>query len=233
MVLSVLLSCVSFAGPPFKTDDPEPVDFHHWEFYLASEQDFAKTSTNATCPHVEINYGAVPDIQAHVVFPMGYVHSEGGTHYGFSDIELGAKWRFMDETEGKPQAGIFPLIELPTGNRNKELGQGDAQVYLPLWIQKSWGSLTTYGGAGYWLSRGHKSWLFAGWLVQYDFSSVLTLGGEVFVQTADYQGGAAAGGFSIGGYINADEHNHILFSFGRDNRDEGALTGYLGYQVTI
>lgn len=24
-----------FAGPPFRTDNPEPVDYQHWEFYTA------------------------------------------------------------------------------------------------------------------------------------------------------------------------------------------------------
>jgi hypothetical protein len=24
-------------GPPFVTDDPEPVDYQHWEFYVASQ----------------------------------------------------------------------------------------------------------------------------------------------------------------------------------------------------
>ena len=233
MVLLVAGASIVRAGPPFKTDDPAPVDFRHWEFYLASEQDFARSATNATCPHVEVNYGAIPDVQAHVVLPMGYVHSEGGTHYGFSDVELGAKWRFAEESDRMPQIGIFPLVELPTGNRTKELGQGSAQVYLPLWVQKSWGSLTMYGGAGVWLSAGYKSWLFGGWLVQYDFSPVFTFGGEAYVQSADVPGGVAAGGFSIGGIINADDHNHILFSIGRDNRDEGATTGYIGYQFTI
>ena len=24
------------AGPPFNTDDPEPVEFKHWEYYIAT-----------------------------------------------------------------------------------------------------------------------------------------------------------------------------------------------------
>jgi len=29
----------AFAGPPFLTDDPEPVPFKHWEAYLFSAVD--------------------------------------------------------------------------------------------------------------------------------------------------------------------------------------------------
>jgi hypothetical protein len=28
----------AMAGPPFQPDDPEPVDLHHYEFYVASQQ---------------------------------------------------------------------------------------------------------------------------------------------------------------------------------------------------
>lgn len=36
-LLSVaLLASTANAGPPFRTDDPEPVDYQHWEFYSFS-----------------------------------------------------------------------------------------------------------------------------------------------------------------------------------------------------
>src|ERR1019366_8989957 len=34
------------AGPPFLTDDPEPVEYQHWEFYLAS-QDMLEVPTGS------------------------------------------------------------------------------------------------------------------------------------------------------------------------------------------
>ena len=38
MFLALLLApSVVFAGPPFRTDDPEPVDYQHWEFYTATQ----------------------------------------------------------------------------------------------------------------------------------------------------------------------------------------------------
>jgi hypothetical protein len=29
---------LSFGGPPFNTDDPQPVDFRHWEYYVKSDR---------------------------------------------------------------------------------------------------------------------------------------------------------------------------------------------------
>ena len=158
----------ALAGPPFDTDDPEPVDFLHWEFYLASVQHFQRSESDATLPHVEINYGAFPNIQLHIVAPMVYARANGRTSYGFGDTEIGVKYRFVDETEGTPQIGTFPLVEIPTGDRNKGLGNGQAQVYLPIWVQKSWGDFTTYGGGGFWYNPGmdQRNWVFTGWEAQ-------------------------------------------------------------------
>ena len=136
-VLTVLFAAETFAGPPFKTDDPEPVDYLHWEFYIASQQQFKRLETNVTSPHFELNYGVLPEVQLHLLAPLGYVHTVDGTHYGYSDTELGVKYRFVEETEKAPQIGVFPLIELPTGNQNEQLGTGKAQVYVPLWVQKA------------------------------------------------------------------------------------------------
>jgi hypothetical protein len=36
----LVLSSSALAGPPFVTDDPEPVDYLHWELYTFSQLDF-------------------------------------------------------------------------------------------------------------------------------------------------------------------------------------------------
>src|SRR5882724_10068903 len=46
-------------GPPFATDDPEPVEYRHWEIYLASQYQHATDGAAGTLPHVEVNYGAL------------------------------------------------------------------------------------------------------------------------------------------------------------------------------
>jgi len=235
LLLILVLAVKSWAGPPFDTDDPEPVDYLHWEFYISSIMEFQHTESNLTLPHIEINYGAVPNLQIHFLAPMGYAHSGNVTKYGYSNTELGVKYRFVPETENLPQVGVFPLVEIPTGDKSKGLGNGLYQFYLPVWLQKSWGKLTSYGGAGYWFNpgQGNRNWIFAGWEVQYDLSQIITLGGEVYYHTADTQDSKSAAGFNIGGFINPDETNHILFSAGSTSGSERTITAYLGYQMTI
>jgi hypothetical protein len=70
----------------------------------------------------------------------------------------GIKYRFVAETDSVPQMGVFPLLEVPSGNRHEALGSEQLQLFLPLWLQKSWGrkdnQWTSYGGGGYWITPG-------------------------------------------------------------------------------
>ena len=233
VVLPLLFSNAK-GGPPFQTDDPEPVDYLHWEFYVASMQEYAGGETDATLPHIEINYGALPNLQIHLLTPMGYLNGIEGPKYGYANTEFGMKYRFVQEDSTIPQIGVFPLIEIPTGDKAQGLSDGNAQVYLPVWVQKSFGKFTTYGGGGYWLNfgAGNRNWTFAGWEVQYDFSDLLTIGGEGFYHTAEAQDAKPGAGFNFGGFLNVNEHNHILFSVGHSLMGAPATTGYIGYQFT-
>jgi len=50
LFIGIMLALVAtaFAGPPFLTDDPEPVPFKHWELYLFSTVDVTRKSTDGT-----------------------------------------------------------------------------------------------------------------------------------------------------------------------------------------
>jgi hypothetical protein len=37
LICSLFMSSEAMAGPPYRTDDPEPVDYQHWEFYTFSQ----------------------------------------------------------------------------------------------------------------------------------------------------------------------------------------------------
>jgi hypothetical protein len=185
-LLLALLSPVALAGPPFVTDDPEPVEYQHWEVYIASIDAHDRDGTSGTGPHLEINYGAVPNVQVHLITPFAYNHpTHARTQYGYGDTELGVKYRFVQEKLSQPMVGIFPLLELPTGSSSRGLGSGHLQVFFPVWLQKSWGPWQTYGGGGYWHNpgAGNKDYWLTGWQFQRDLSHSLTLGVEIYHTT--------------------------------------------------
>jgi Putative MetA-pathway of phenol degradation len=224
------------AGPPFVTDDPEPVDFKHWEFYLAGTYAHERDGDAAAAPMVEVNYGALPELQLHIVAPFLYDAPDGEiSHFGFGDLELGAKYRFVQETEKIPQVGFFPLVEIPTGDEKRGLGNGKAQVFLPIWIQKSFGPWTTYGGGGWWYNPGdgNKDFWRVGWLIQRDITENLTLGGEMFLNTADSDDAEDEVGFNLGGIYNLNDNMHFLFSAGRDLQGPSLFQCYVGFQLTL
>ena len=54
------------AGPPFQTDDPDPVDYHHFEMYAFELSDGTGKNAGGTVlevPAYEVNYGAAPGLQ--------------------------------------------------------------------------------------------------------------------------------------------------------------------------
>ena len=45
----------ALAGPPFLTDDPEPVDYHHSEFYVFATDDQTADGRSVALPAFEYN----------------------------------------------------------------------------------------------------------------------------------------------------------------------------------
>ncbi len=85
------------AGPPFRTDDPEPVEYRHWEVYGFSTGTKTADDSAAILPGVEVNYGAAPGLQLHVIVPLSIDSPNGGgVRYGPGDVELGAKYRLIE-----------------------------------------------------------------------------------------------------------------------------------------
>jgi hypothetical protein len=221
MLFLSLASCNAWAGPPFLTDDPEPVEYLHHELILAAMQFKTAEGTTGTLPHI--------------LTPMAFSSPAAGAYrYGYGDTELGVKIRILQENQDTPMVGIYPTVEVPTGDRNT--GNGKPQYFLPLWMQKTWGSWQSYGG-GYWMNSasGQENHWFFGWLLQKELSERLTFGGELFRQTALVPGQGSSTGFNLGGSYNFDETNHLLYSAGRGianvaQTDQRTL--YIGYQRT-
>ncbi|MDR3581200.1 MAG: transporter [Oryzomonas sp.] len=238
-----LLLCVAvhvppaaWAGPPFITDDPEPVEYHHGEFYAASQYANNKDGKVGTLPHFEFNYGVLPQVQLHLLVPLAFDHPNGGpTMYGLGDTEVGVKYRFIRESETTPQIGIFPLVHAPTGDKDRGLGNGHVPVFFPLWLQKSRGPWTTYGGGGYWINpgSGNRNYWQLGWLGQRDLTKELTVGAELFYFGKDTDSGRDRTGYNVGGIFNLSEQHHILFSAGSDIAGYNRFSAYLGYQWTF
>ena len=235
---ALFLACplTALAGPPFVTDDPEPVDYQHWEFYIASQHTETSDGWAGTAPHVELNYGVVTNVQLHLIAPLAYnAPKDGSTHYGYGDTELGVKFRFLQESDFLPQVGIFPLLEIPTGNASDGLGSGHVDAFLPVWLQKSFGEWTIYGGGGYGLNpgAGNKDYGYGGVVVQRQVTKNVLLGAEIYHRTTLTTGGRADTAFNLGTVIDFTDHQHLLLSVGRSLDGPTDLECYVAWQFTF
>jgi hypothetical protein len=244
--LMVLTAGSASAGPPFITDDPEPVERGHWEVYAFSAGAVGEHDASGVGPSIEVNYGAAPNLQLHLIANLAYdVPSGGPAVMGPGDTELGFKYRFITpgKTDWFPQVGIFPLLEVPTGNARRNLGSGNVDAFLPIWIQKDFGKWLTYGGGGYWINPGlgNRGFWYAGWLLQRQVTDKLALGAEVFHTTPAQVDRSGVTGFNLGGQYDFTEHYHLLFSAGRGGLlyaiNASAVTApftyYLAFQWTF
>jgi hypothetical protein len=211
LALFTLAALPALGGPPYTTDDPEPVPLRNWELYLSATR-------------------------LHLIVPVAYTRPTGGpTAAGLGDLELGAKYRFVEETEGGPQIGAFPLVDLPSGDAARGLGSGHVRAFLPVWLQKSFGKWTTYGGGGYWVNpgAGNRDYWLAGWQLQVELTPFLKPGAEIFTQTASVDGGRTEVHYNLGLVVDLGEHHHLLFSAGRAVHGCDCTHVYASYLLTL
>jgi hypothetical protein len=247
--LIFLFSIPVYCGPPFQTDDPEPILFRNYEFYTFANSDGTRVETDTEGPAVEFNWGALPNVHLHIIIPASAISPSnnpsfapagvGPRAFGIGDIEMGIKYRFVQETKHRPMVGTFVMFELPSGNAQRGLGVGKTWYKLPLWVQKSFGPWTTYGGGGETVIRGvpgYRDYPFAGWLVQRDLGKKWTLGTEVFYHGP--QGLATAQTrpatlLDIGGYYKfRDPGFQLLFCYGHTAVGQKETYAYLGLYWT-
>jgi hypothetical protein len=224
------------AGQPFRTDDPEPAEYHHWEFYCAAQIGHDHDGLNGALPYIEGNYGILKGVQIDFNAPLILdLPRSGNPAYGPGDVEVGLKYRLVNETAALPIVSIYPEIEIPAGRAANNTGIGSFQLFIPLWLQKSWGAWTTYGGGGYCInfSPNQANSLFLGWEGQQDISEALTVGAEIFTMIVPSESAENECGFNIGATINFNENHHFLISAGRDFAGLYELFLFAGYELTI
>lgn len=247
--LALLLSAMSCSrslaqGPPFLTDDPVPVDLHHYELYLFGGVDAGRTEVDTTGPAVEFNWGALPRTQLHFVLPLGAIVPRNPTgpddppHFGLIDMEAGVKFAFLLQTKHRPQIGTFPMFELPTGDYGNGLGVGRTWYKLPLWAYKDLGQWTIDGGGGYQIvpQTGFANFPYAAFLVERKLGKPLELGTEIFAHGGE--GDATPHAYSStlldgGGYYHLPIPGmQLLFAYGHSVAGQSETYGYLGLYYT-
>lgn len=232
ILLGVTIDCV-YAAPPFLTDDPIPTDLHHSELYLFAAGENAKEGTELNAPGIEWDYGIAPRLQFAITLALTGVRpndEDDPVANGISDMFVGLKYMFVKENDYRPAIAIYPTVVFPTGDDDKGLGNGRGWYYFPIWLEKKWGSWTSYGGAGYAVNSASemKNFWFGGVLIQYEFNDKWTLGAEIFSEGAQSTTEKSFTVINAGGYYNIIKDVDILFSIGNHLFGDRIFIGYIG-----
>ena len=238
-------------GPPYQTDDPVPVDLHHYEFYIFGSADGTPVEVDSTGPAFEFNWGAVPRVQLHAILPWGVAaplnhpayaaagEGQGPAEFGLTDTELGAKIAYIKESRYIPQIGTFTMFEMPTGSYSKGLGVGKVWYRLPLWLQKNFGNWLLDGGAGETVvpQTGYRDFPYGGFLLKYTFAQRLEFGGEVFAHGKEGVAAPqtqAATLVDMGGvyHFKHNPNEQFLFCYGHSVAGQTENYAYVGMYWT-
>jgi hypothetical protein len=202
----------AYAGPPFVTDDPVPTEAGHWEVYGFVAGTHVQHETDAQ-GGLDINYGVSKNLQLTVVIPVD-LGNPGPA--GLGDIELAVKYRFLHHNDSSlmPDVAFFPGLVTPTTSH--PLTTDRTAVLLPIWAQKDIGKWSLFGGGGYDINPGADNRNF--WLTGVGFTREvtdhLTLGGELYRQTADTRGAKGFMGINAGAIYKLGDHWSLLASAG-------------------
>lgn len=226
-LIALGLATPAFAGPPYLTDDPVPTDTGHWEIYAFSAGEVQHSNVDDESG-LDLNYGPVRAVQLTATLPLAFSHDpQSGWRSGTGDIELGVKYRLLNDEKAGISAAIFPRAILPTSSiANDER----TRILLPIWIGKDFsGGTSLFGGGGYEFNPGpgNRSFWEAALALTHDLNKAVSIGGEIAWQQSDSVGGTAQTRAGVGSIVKLSDHYALLVSGGPTFADH--RTGYHFY----
>ncbi|HET9819172.1 MAG TPA: transporter [Rhodanobacteraceae bacterium] len=213
-IAAATLSLPALAGPPYITDDAEPTATGHYEIYFFADGASARDGRDGSAG-IDFNYGAADNLQLTATLPLAWTApAGGGGASSLGNIELAAKYKFLHQRQAGVDVAFFPRVFLPAGS--SAVGENHVSLLLPLWLQRSSGAWTVFGGGGCEIHRGGDSRDFCmlGAAFTCQVNERFQIGTEVYHQTADTRGGVASTDFDVGATYDLGPHFHLMASAG-------------------
>ncbi len=232
----------ALGGPPLATDDPETPGRGGWEINLSHTLERTRDELFMEPPLVDINYGWLENDQWKIEFAaIALDPDDEPNHWGVSDVELGWKYRFLEEDQHGIMASIYPQPLIPTGNHGLGLSDGRFETLLPVEVGKHFydDKLFVYGEVGYNAVYGDSKAdeVIYGLAVACEATEELEVmcevGGVAFPRGGDPDDTF----FNVGFKYAMNENVALIGSAGRSFRDRNRgtpeLLTYVGVQITF
>lgn len=209
------LTCAApaVAGPPYLTDDPAPTETGYWEIYVFATGEGRRSTIDADAG-VDLNYGPVKDLQLTATLPLSFSHDKKQSWRGGSgDVEIGTKFRFLNDEKAGFSAAIFPRVFLPTSSL---ADGGRVRLLMPVWLQQDLGKTSVFGGGGYQVNpgSGNRNFLQAAAAVTHQMSDRVSAGTEIAWKGREAVGGTSQTRAGVGAIVKLTEHHSLLVSGG-------------------
>lgn len=235
-VLAGLVQSITWAGPPYVTDDPETPARHGWEINVPYTRTVSRTVTTRTIPLFDVNYGYLENLQIKLEVPILSIDLAGmGNATGLGDTLVGVKWRLIEEKPGSLQLAVYPQIGLPTGDSDRGLGSGSFSYVVPILLQKNRGKWTGFGNAGYVVQTvsGSRDYAYYGAAITRQLSERLDVGAELFGNTPTSQSARSDLGFNLGAEWTFRKGRTLLASAGHGLSNGAGSQVYAGLQIQL
>lgn len=219
----------------YLTDTPQTMDYEQGEADVYSDITKIQKDYAFRTPAFEANIGVMTDFQVRINIPLALSRApHKKTTYGYGDLDIGFKYRFIHETDRVPQVAFYPKFTLPSGFAERRLGNKRSFERLPLWVQKTCKPWILSGGGGYALDQAPQkfNYFFGGILLRYVFNPELTLGGELFAQGPRRLSDHSVLFFNFGGTYNFTSNVFLLFSAAHSIAGTKTLKGFMGLGMT-
>lgn len=226
------------AGPPLETDDPDTPGPGRWEINAATTLEKRRELWEWT-PLLDINYGVGERIQLKLK-PRFAILDEPGTEErsGPGNIQLGVKWRSLDEKPNGVAVSIYPQLDVnpPRDSERRGLVDDGADFILPAQFARSFGNTRIYGEVGYVWREHRRDGVLYGVAFEHPIDGALRWTGEI---RGGSEGDFAESElfFNVGLKARLADHVTLLASGGRTLHEapgeRPALLSYLGLQFTF
>ncbi len=244
--LGIVIACscpipIALGGPPLVTDDPETPGRGGWEINISHAIEKTHDEFSMETPLIDINYGLFENDQWKIECPLLFLDAAGDQgRWGIGDLELGWKYRFLDEDDRGVMASIYPQVLTPTGSSRHGLGGGRAEMLLPLEVGRHFfdEKLLIYGEIGYNLvfdGSGEHNWIYgiaSEWQKSERLKLLFEVGGVAWESGSDPDFPF----FNAGLKYQLTDRWTLIGSAGRSLRDDSSgspvLMTFLGLQWT-
>ena len=221
------------AGPPMITNDPDTPGAGVWEINTAATGGRSREAWDFAAPDVDVNLGVGDRVQLSAHGAWQHMRADGAPwSSGWGDIELGARWRFLDdETDGVSMA-VQPLWikNWSSSARRRGLASEHAEYVLPVQIAHDFG---TWAGdveiARHFVASEADAWQVGALVERACFRSSECLAEIVTEHT---NGESTRTTLNIGGRVPLTRTLKLLGSIGSElsGDDRQQLVFYLGVQ---